>query len=194
MTSPTKINFKVYQGSTFRETLRWESSTKVYATITDISKTAPVIITAANHGVPEGWRFKVTGALGMKEINSDNYIIATNADTNTITVNNINALNYTTYTGSGVLEYNQPVDLAGYTARMQIRTKLDSDTIVHELTTENSGIVINNATKTIELVIPASTTETFNFTTGVYSIELVNGSEVTPFANGSITLVKEVTR
>lgn len=194
MTSPTKINFKVYQGSTFRETLRWESSTKVYAPITNISKTAPVVITAASHGVPVGWRFKVTGALGMKEINSDNYYIATASDTNTITVNSINALNYTSYTGSGVLEYNQPVDLAGYTARMQIRTKLDSDAVVHELTTENGGIVINNSTKTIELSIPASTTETFNFTTGVYSIELVNGSEVTPFANGSITLVKEVTR
>jgi len=194
MTSPTKINFKVYQGSTFRETLRWESSTKVYAAITNISKTAPVVITAASHGVPVGWRFKVTGALGMKEINSDNYYIATASDTNTITVNSINALNYTSYTGSGVLEYNQPVDLAGYTARMQIRTKLDSDAVVHELTTENGGIVVNNSTKTIELSIPASTTETFNFTTGVYSIELVNGSEVTPFANGSITLVKEVTR
>lgn len=194
MTSPTKINFKVYQGSTFRETLRWESSTKVYAPITNISKTAPVVITAASHGVPVGWRFKVTGALGMKEINSDSYYIATASDTNTITVNSVNALNYTTYTGSGVLEYNQPVDLAGYTARMQIRTKLDSDAVVHELTTENSGIVVNNTTKTIELTIPASTTETFNFTTGVYSIELVNGSEVTPFANGSITLVKEVTR
>ena len=31
MTSPVKLNFKVYQGSTFKEVLRWESSTKVTA-------------------------------------------------------------------------------------------------------------------------------------------------------------------
>ena len=42
MTTPAKINFKVYQGSTFSEVLRWESSSKGYKTITGISNTAPV--------------------------------------------------------------------------------------------------------------------------------------------------------
>lgn len=194
MTQPTKINFKVYQGSTFRETLRWESSTKVYSTITNISKTAPMVITSPTHGVVEGWRVLLIGVGGMKEVNTGNYIVATSVDQDTLTFNSINASNYTAYTSGGTLEYNQPVDLAGYTARMQIRTKLDSDVVVHELTTENGGITLDNTTKTIALTIPASTTQTFDFTSSVYSIELVNGSEVTPFATGNITLIKEVTR
>lgn len=194
MASPTKLNFKVYQGSTFQETLRWESSTKVYAQITNISKTAPMIVSATAHGIPQGWRAKITGAGGMKEVNTGEYITATSVTQDTITFNQVNALGYTTYTGGGVLEYNQPVNLAGFTARMQIRGKLEDTTVVKELTTENGGIVIDNTSKTITLNISATDTAAFSFQTAVYSLELVNGAVVTPFAGGSLTLVKEVTR
>lgn len=194
MASPTKLNFKVYQGSTFQETLRWESSTKVYSQIANISKTAPMVVTATSHGVPQGWRVKITGALGMKEVNTGEYVTATSVTSDSITFNQVNALGYTTYTGGGVLEYNQPVDLAGFTARMQIRARLEDTTVIKELTTENGGIVINNVTKTIQLNISATDTAAFSFQTAVYSLELVNGSVVTPFAGGSLTLIKEVTR
>jgi hypothetical protein len=195
MASPTKLNLKIYQGSTFRETLRWESALKVYAPISNISKTAPMVVTAANHGVPVGWRTKISGALGMKEANTgDNYLVASEVAANTATFNSVNALNYTTYTGGGVLEYNQPVDLTGYTARMQIRSKLEDLTVLTELTTENNRILIDNTLKTITLTIPASVTAALNFQSAVYSLELVNGSEVTPFIGGTVSLVKEVTR
>jgi hypothetical protein len=195
MASPTKLNLKIYQGSTFRETLRWESALKVYAPISNISKTAPMVVTAANHGVPVGWRTKISGALGMKEANTgDNYLVASEVAANTATFNSVNALNYTTYTGGGVLEYNQPVDLTGYTARMQIRSKLEDLTVLTELTTENNRILIDNTLKTITLTIPANVTAALNFQSAVYSLELVNGSEVTPFIGGTVSLVKEVTR
>jgi hypothetical protein len=195
MAGPTKLNLKIYQGSTFRETLRWESALKVYAPISNISKTAPMVVTAANHGVPVGWRTKISGALGMKEANTgDNYLVASEVAANTATFNSVNALNYTTYTGGGVLEYNQPVDLTGYTARMQIRSKLEDLTVLTELTTENNRILIDNTLKTITLTIPASVTAALNFQSAVYSLELVNGSEVTPFIGGTVSLVKEVTR
>lgn len=194
MAQPTKINFKIYQGSTFQEVLRWESATKVYVPITNITKTAPMVVTADSHGVTPGWRVKITGSTGMKEVNSDEYKIATSVTTNTVTFNAVNALGYSTYLGGGVLEYNQPVDLAGTTARMQIRERIDSDQVIHEMTTENGGIVVDNVTKTIVLGINAVTTAGFNFNTAVYSLELVNGVTVTPFSNGTITLVREVTR
>lgn len=194
MASPTKINFKVYQGSTFSEVLRWESATKIYVPITNITKTAPMVVTADGHGVTPGWRVKITGSTGMKEVNSDEYKIATSVTTNTVTFNAVNALGYSTYLGGGVLEYNQPVDLAGTTARMQIRERLESDTVIHELTTENGDIVVDNVLKTIALNISASTTAAFSFNTAVYSLELVSGVVVTPFSNGTVTLIKEVTR
>ncbi len=194
MTSPVKLNLKIYQGSTFRQVLRWESSTKVYVPITNITKSAPVVITAVNHAAPLGWRVKVVGAGGMKEINQLDYQTVTDKTTDTVTLNQINSLGFSTYTSGGVLEYNQPVQLTGYTARMQIRAKLDSDTVLHSLTTENGGILLDNVAKTITMYIPDETTQTFTFKAAVYDLELISGGEVTALASGSITLVREVTR
>lgn len=191
---PVKLNLKIVQGSTFRETLRWETATKVYVPITNITKTAPMVIQADSHGVPTGWRVKVSGALGMKEVNSDNYLTVTGTTTNSITINSVNALGYTTYTGGGVLEYNQPVDLTGVTCRMQIREKVTSDTIIDELTTENNKIVVDSTQKTISLVVPNSVTSTYNFISAVYSLEVVKSGDVIPLLYGSVSLTKEVTR
>ena len=197
MTAPVKLNLKVYQGSTFTEILRWESSTKVYKPITGITKTAPVVITATAHGVPVGWRARVTNVAGMKEINcgTDVYYTVTDTTSNTITINSINAVGYSDYTSGGILEYNLPVDLTGYTARMQIRGKLADTVIIKELTTTNGGIVINNSLKTITITISAADTALLDFVSAVYSLELVSsGGEVSQLINGTLSLVKEVTR
>jgi hypothetical protein len=194
MQSPIKLNFKIYQGATFKQVLRWESSTKAYVPITNITKSAPVVITAPEHGVPLGWRARVTNAGGMKEINTTDYYTVTDETVNTVTFNEVNSLGYTAYTTGGVLEYNMPVDLGGYTARMQIRPKLDSDTVLHSLTTENGGISFDNTLKTITLYISSDNTTPFTFTSAVYSLELVHSSEVIPFASGNVSLQKEVTR
>jgi hypothetical protein len=196
MTVPVKLNLKVYQGSTFKEVIRWESSTKVYAGITAITKSAPILITAIAHGIPVGWRTKITNVLGMKEVNSTEvYHTVTSTTTDTVTINAINALGHTDYISGGVFEYNQPVDLTGITARMQVRDKLTSDTVLLELTTENGGIIVDNSLKTITLVITATVTAAFTFTQGVYSLELQNvAGEVFPFTTGNVSVVKEVTR
>ena len=194
MAAPIKLNLKIYQGSTFRQVLRWESSTKVYAPITNITKSAPVVITAPNHGIPLGWRARVTNAGGMKEINSVDYSTVTATTTDTATFNQINSLGYTAYTTGGVLEYNTPVDLANYTARMQLREKITSDTVIYTLTTENGGVVFDNTLKTITLYIPDSITAGFDFNSAVYGLELIHNNEVIPFAGGTITLQREVTR
>lgn len=194
---PAKINYKIYQGSTFQETYRWESETKVYVPIQSIPKAAPCIITTSQaHNLPAGWRFRVVGAGGMKEINNqgDSYYLSTSVTSTTIEVNQINSLQYTTYTNGGVIEYNQPVPLAGYSARMQIRETVDSTTVLHEATTQNNQIVVDNTNKTISITLLGNITQAFDFTTAVYSLELYNGNNVVTFAAGNITLIKEVTR
>lgn len=196
MSTPAKINYKMYQGSTFAEVLRWESSTKNYVTITNITKSAPVVITTEAHTIPDNWRVRVTNVGGMKEINdSESYRVATVLTNTSIELNSVNALGYTAYTSGGVLEYNEPVALNNYTARMQIREKIDTP-VLYELTTENDGIILNTADSTINLNIPAAITEAFTFKKAVYSIELINASNdsVTTFVQGNITLYNEVTR
>lgn len=116
---PEKINFKIYQGSTFKEVFRYESSSKAYAAITGITKAAPMVVTSIGHGIPIGWRVKVTNVVGMKEVNSsDNYLVVSATSTDSLTFNDVNSIAYTSYTSGGVLEYNAPVDLSTYTARM----------------------------------------------------------------------------
>jgi hypothetical protein len=194
MTAPTKVNYKVYQGSTFNEVLRWESYIKNYVTISNITKTAPAIITAVGHEIPTGWRFKVSGVQGMKEINSDEYLVATSTDTDTITVNLLNSTGYSPYTSGGIIEYYSPKALTGLTARMQIRAKItDSDTIL-ELTTENGGIVLDDIAKTIAINITATQTTLLTFKTAVYSLEILSGSTVTTLLKGNLTLENEITR
>lgn len=196
MSTPAKISFKIYQGSTFSEVLRWESSVKTYIPITGISKSAPLVITAPSHNVPKEWRVKFTNILGMVELNSnDTYYQATSVTSDTITINDINSLGFKPYVSGGIVEYNTPIDLTGFTARMQLRSSLTSPIVLEELTSENGKINISNINKTITLSIPASTTAAYNFSSAVYSLELISsGGQVTPFCSGSFSLVKEVTR
>lgn len=195
---PAKLNFKVYQGSTFLQQLRWESETKTYIPITSITKTAPVQITvnSAQNLPPVGWRVRVTNVSGMKEINmsEDTYYLLTNKNAATIELNSINSIGYTTYTSGGVLEFNTPVSLAGYTARMQIRKKLKDTEVVLSLTTENGGIVFDNNLKTITITMTAQQTAALTFNSAVYDLEFISGGTVTRFAEGSLTLQQEVTR
>jgi hypothetical protein len=195
---PAKINYKIYQGSTFQEIYRWESQTKVYVPITQISKSAPCVITAPQHGLPVGWRFRVVGAGGMKELNSagENTYIASNTAQDTIIINHVNSLSYNAYTSGGVVEYNQPVPLDTYSARMQIRESVDSDAVIYYGTSDPGGdLEVDDSQKTIKIQIPAAITQEFDFTTAVYSVELYQASGlVVPFLTGSITLIQEVTR
>lgn len=196
---PAKINYKIYQGSTFQETLRWESETKTYVPISAITRDAPCTITTSAHTIPVGWRIRVANVAGMKEINTtsdDAYYLVTAKTSTTITLNKVNSLGYTAYTSGGVVEYNTPVPLVGYTALMQIRETLDSTTVIHQMTSAaGGGIQINTSDSTIFLTIPASITTGFTFDSAVYSLELTDASGVvTPFMAGNLTLVREVTR
>lgn len=194
---PAKVNSKVYQGSTFNQVLRLESPTKTYKAITAITKDAPLVVTSTAHGVPTGWRFRVTNVVGMKEVNlaTDVYYTATDTTANTLTVNAINSIDYTTYVSGGVVEYNTPLDLTGYTARMHVRGKLEDTIILVTLTTENGGIAIDNVLRTITITMTATATAALTFSTAVYSLEIISsGGVVSSPVAGVLTLIKEVTR
>lgn len=196
---PAKINYKIYQGSTFEETLRWESETKQYMPISGITLAAPcVITTSGTHSVPINWRVRVTGVNGMKDINTvadDAYYLVTSKASNSVTLNQVNSAGYGAYTSGGILSWNTPIPLTGYTALMQIRETLESTAVIAELSTANNRIVIDPVNFTVSIKLPATITGTFTFDSAVYSMELTdNQNNVIPFLSGSISLTKEVTR
>lgn len=200
--SCARSNITIRKGETFSRVLRWEASPFIYSTITAITKTAPAVVTATGHGIPDGWRVAVVSAGGMTEINALNWPLKSSdfhkarvLTADTIELNDVNAADYSNYTSGGYLVSYTPVSLAGFTARMQIRASKTATDTLFELTTENSRIELDDTEKTISLFIEATDTADLDFTTGVYDLEVVSGvSVVTRLLEGTVTVDSEVTR
>ena len=200
------ILLKIKQGKTFNKVLRWETLPIVYVPIEAITKAAPAVITATGHGIPDGWRVAIESVEGRTEINSlhppprenddpykSDWKIATKVDADHISLNVVNSSGFTTYTSGGYIRHHTPVDLAGFTARMQIKDAVGGS-VLHELTTENGEIVITPDAYTVALAIPASVTASFDWRRGVYDLEMIsNTGEVTGIADGTVTVTQEVT-
>ncbi|CAB4122175.1 hypothetical protein UFOVP26_109 [uncultured Caudovirales phage] len=87
------------------------------------------------------------------------------------------------------------INLTGYTARMQIRATVEDVAILAELTTSNGGLVVSEISGIVSLLMSDTQTSAFNWTKGVYDIELISpNSEVYRMVSGSVTVSKEVTR
>lgn len=92
-------------------------------------------------------------------------------------------------------ESEQPINLTGYTARMQVRTSIKSSELVTELTTGNSRIVLTPELGKIELVLTAAQTAALPAKQCVYDLELVSPSGVvTRLLQGTFLISPEVTR
>lgn len=88
-----------------------------------------------------------------------------------------------------------PIDLTGYTARMQIRENYSSNTLIAELTTENGGITITPLEGKIELFLSDTDTTALTQSKGVYDIELLApGGDVIKFLRGYVSILQEVTK
>lgn len=88
-----------------------------------------------------------------------------------------------------------PIDLTGYSARMQVREDYSSATALVDATTGNGDITLGGVSGSIDIHIPASVTGALNFDTGKYDIEIVDASGVvTRLLQGSVVLSPEVTR
>lgn len=85
--------------------------------------------------------------------------------------------------------------LTGYTARMQIRSEVDSSTVLIELTTQNGRLLITPLAGRIDMLIDDTDTAALNFDSAVYDLELISPSGyVTRQVQGKVKLSKEVTR
>lgn len=191
------VNLTIEQGKTFTKALRWGQSLKTYKPITAITNAAPCILTVPSHGMPDGWAFQIEGIRDMTTLNSDDntYYAAKVVDPNTLELNAIDSTHLPVYTGGGILSYNTPVDLTGYTARMQIREAVDSTTVLVQMDTTNGGIVIDTTNRVITLQQTAAQTAAYTWTDGVYDLEMVSGSGlVYALVRGAVSVVLEVTR
>lgn len=76
------------------------STAKAVATITGATQANPVVITATAHSFSNGDIVYITGVVGMTEINSIAFTVAS-AAANTFALSSINGSAYTAYTSGG---------------------------------------------------------------------------------------------
>jgi len=92
-------------------------------------------------------------------------------------------------------ENGTPIDLTGFTARMQLREQVESTEAFLNLTSENGGISLGGVLGMIEVVASATATSAVNATSGVYDLELVaSDGTVTRLLEGLVIISPEVTR
>jgi len=196
-----KLDITIRQGSTFTLPIMWERDRLIYNPITAIANTAPVLITSAGHGIPDGWPVAVVCAKGLTELNAtDNppreadFRPAAVVSDSQIEFNKVSSACFKPYTSGGFLAYYQPADLAAIAdVRMQIKTKIGGD-VLHSMTLAAGDFTLDMLRKRIAGVIDATTTAAFVFKKGVYDIEVedVDGV-VTPLIYGSVSLTLETT-
>lgn len=88
-----------------------------------------------------------------------------------------------------------PINLTGYSARMQVRRTYKADTAMLSLTSPDGGITLGGALGTISIVASATQTAAMEPLIGVYDLELVNPSGVvTRLMEGAVTISPEVTK
>jgi hypothetical protein len=89
---------------------------------------------------------------------------------------------------------DNPINLTGYAAAMQLRQNYNSDLADLTLSTSNGGITITGALG--KLYLTATATQTGNLDAGfyVYDLEISSGGVVTRLIQGQVTVSGEVTR
>jgi hypothetical protein len=198
----TDYDITIKQGSTFALTLKYGQPQFTVKAITGITKSGQAVVTATGHGLTIDWPVWVVGVAGMDQLNhtADELRQACAAyygyyvDANSLRLD-VDTTRFGTYTSGGEVLYHPPVNLTGYTARMQIRETVESTATLHSMTTEDGGITLGGAAGTITLLISATDTAAFTFESGVYDLELVAGDgTVTTVIEGNVCLVSETTR
>jgi hypothetical protein len=100
---------------------------------------------------------------------------------------------------------NTPINLSGYGARMQVRSVVDSSTILLTLSSsiapDGTGLNMSGSNGTtpvqsgsIGLYISAASESNLNFGEAVYDLEIHSGITVYRILEGCVKLSKEVTR
>lgn len=85
-----------------------------------------------------------------------------------------------------------PVNLAGYTARLKAKPTIHRLAVL-DWTTESGNITLGGETGTITLYMSAADTTTLRAGKYVYDLELVSGEYVTRLLKGEITVLANVT-
>jgi hypothetical protein len=138
-----------FQGSTIAVITAFEA---VGDTITAITKANPAVVTATAHGLADGDVVRITGVVGMTEVNNGLFVVD-NAATNTFELFGVDSTGYGTYTSGGTAAeatFSNWCELTGYNRQGGSKT-------------ENNASSLCSTAQEFELGLPDFGTTQFDF-------------------------------
>lgn len=200
------LRLTIRRGASERVPIRRESPQLAYATITAITQTAPVRITATAHGIPDGWRAACMNVRGMTDINAElgadglpkdrALQRVTVIDADTVEFNKVNAAGFRAYASGGQLAYYAPSSLGGYvSARMDVKNKVGG-TVLASFNTSDGTLEIDAGSDAVFLVLTPAQSILLAAGEPVFDIELLQADgSVDPIcsAESILTVLPEVT-
>lgn len=193
----------IKKGSTHRMLLRWEQSSIQYVAVTGITKAAPAVVTAPSHGMPDGWRFALSGVAGGASVlnaendppTDDDYFKGKVLSANTIEINSVNGAAWASAGTGGILQYNKPVDFTGATARAQVReTDSSAAPALITLDSDDGSIEIDD-NGLVTLIFTPEMTRDLNVDSAVFDVEItLADNSIMSYPVTEINFQREVTR
>ena len=164
-------------GRTLQHVFRWAESVRTYKTVTAVSLTAPVVVTAPAHGLPDGWQFRLESLRGPEALNNDpsdatSFYLAKVLTPDTLQLD-ISGLGMKALVGQGALSYYTPSSLAGLSGRFTLKASQHS---ADYLLNSTSNVTVNDETKAIDLLVSAVETAPLMPGRGWYALDLYDAT------------------
>lgn len=187
-----QLDITIQQGKTFNQAFKVADEELVYKPITSLISTAPVRLKVVDHGLVDNWPILINCVKNPVQLNTEYPVVASVIDQDTIEVNKLVICCDRPYQGQGVIIFNKPCDLTGFTARASIRPAINSSKVLYEW----SQVIVDTLQHAFILTIPADITATFNWSKAIYDLEAIspNGEVFSIISPSQVLVEQEVTK
>lgn len=197
-----KLNITIRRGATNVIPIRIESQTWKYAQITGVEQSAPLRVTAVEHGLPDGWRAAMMNLALVGDFAAQNNppkdsdlraVVVVDADT--VEFNAINGAGFKAYVSGGQLAYREPLNLSPFNgARMDVKEKVGGEPILSF--SDGDSLRLDSTTNAVWFEPTIEQSLVLAAKTYVFDIELLRtGGGVEPIcsAESQLTVLPEIT-
>ena len=181
-------DWDLIQGATFDKLLTWINPISVFT----------ATVAGDSGGTPPVWPPDIGDTVVDNTVTWENTRLAEETDLEGANVIAEWQANTAYVIGDIVLSTRQPVDITGYTARLQIRDDVadEADSVVlFEMTTvidaDDNGIRLGTTGGEIRLTIQPGTTQTFDWDPAGYDLEMISAVAPPLFPDGFVTRLLE---
>lgn len=175
-----EFELTITRGKTLELAFLYADEQLVYRPITAMPSKAPVRLSVAGHGIPDGWQVRIESVTTPVELNTaaDESVAASLVDVDTIELNALNGSAWRALGVGGVVIFNKPVDLTGWSARAAVRDRVGGTLQFtwdsNALNTPDALITVDLAAHAFVLHMSADQAAALTWSKGVWELEAID--------------------